>query len=318
MTNLFSTCDDSYECHTESVKVTSVELAFRQKYHLSEKRNYKLVKEFCLLEDNFVYVFIDSDNNDLFISAHKDLNKVEWHEVVLMTTYEYNQELMNNIFINIHAARLKYNAATDLYSDKLYYQRALKTRGSQRKLWQYILKLLPAQMTKLYRMGIPTVHMARALKCNSIQEVKMNVLNMKDMHEKLMGMPPTWHKIANAAHLLFSTELINKLKPLQIVKLLKFRKAVPALVDAMIPDIISGKLNPADAIKALSYLNMQKPHSNNMYLRVDSLFKNFGWSEYTYYPNRPGLLMYKYLYTFIHRKGSPNCTASYDLLLPYQ
>lgn len=286
-------------------------------YHLSPNRQYKLIKEFCLIKDNYIYIYQDQKTNDLFVSTNKSIEKTSNQQLVLMTAYNTNaSNIMEKISIRIdHAVAV--NVSWNLPTVGQMMHTGKKIASSRRKLWLYLLKLLPSNITNLYRMGVPTALMRNALSCTSIAEVKEKVLGMTNMHPKLMAMPPTWRNFASYANAHFDNDFITALKPLEILKMVKLSRQSAALVDNVRDDIVAGVVSAKDFLNSVKYLNYTS-YSPKMYSVVNSAFTTIGLGHYFQYPNRPEYLTYKYLYTFIRRKGSSKCTASYDLLLQYQ
>lgn len=287
------------------------------RYHLSLDRQYKLIKEFCLIKDNYIYIYQDQKTNDLFVSTNKSIEETNNQQLVLMTAYNTNaSSIMQKISIRIdHAVAVNVN--WNLLTVGQMMRTSKKISSSRRKLWLYLLKLLPSNITNLYRMGVPTALMSSALLCASIAEVKEKVLGMTNMHPKLMAMPPTWRNIASYANAHFDNDFITALKPLEILKMVKLHRNSSILVDNVRDDIVAGVISAKDLLNSVKYLNYTS-YSPKMYSVVNSAFMTIGLGYYFQRPKRANYLTYKYLYTFIRRKGSAKCTASYDLLLQYQ
>lgn len=312
---------DNFECNAaskETMYASCLKTVCEESFVRSNYNDYTLLKEFRLLGDSKVYIFKTSFGN-ILVTNRLDFKYETWDRIIAFTDFKDKENpQLSEMWINL--------SATDSVIDfsnhyKIVFPQMHKVASSKHKLWLYILKLLPQKISKLYRMGVPTHLIGRALACNSIAEIKADVLGMKNLHPKLMTMPPTWRKIAIHANLYLPPELLNKLAPLQILKFskLKARLGYQINFDSVAADILSDKLNAKDFLVAVKYLNLESERSySKMTKVVEHCYKGIGLGYYFEYPNRQSWLTYKYLYSFIYRKGSSNCTASYDLLLPYQ
>lgn len=316
--SLHTDCTTS-DYHRNDPHTWGAEVLFNAGLAKNKLNEYKLIKEFRLLKQCVVYVYIN--NSNFLISNSKDLSAISWKDNIVAFSEFKDKEnpTLSEMHINLNSisSGINFNQPVDLWLSETH-----KFKHSKRKLWCYILKLLPRKISNLYRMGVPTHLLSQAMQCKSTTEIKENVFKLKGLHPKLIAMPPTWHRYALRASVQFNSNLIDKLKPLQILKLQKLFNRAPGVLNEslVLKDLENGNLDIKEFLEAAKYLNLQSTFASYKKASgvVTGAMRTIGCGDWFVYPNRPSLLMYKYLYTFIHRRGSSKCTASFDLLLPYQ
>lgn len=284
-------------------------------YHLT--RAYQLIKVFTMYMDVNVFIYKDLKSPDVLVSS-KPLADIKNRDDILFISAFENDKLP---LIDVNFRDFWHRAAAKYPQSNMFIRNKHILRKDISKLWQFVLKLLPANITYLYRIGVPTSYLKAALACRNLQEIKEKVLHMSNMHPKLMKFPPSWKNIAKAADAMLTNKAIDNLKPLQIVNIVKAFRHVQYVIsiDAIVKHIEQGDFDYKSFMESVKYLNIGS-NTSKMHRVVASIYHSIGMSHCVSYSSghriRP--LDYKYVYAMVYRKGSPKCIASYDRLLPYR